>query len=569
MNVNIGININLEKLIDSRMLIQAGSGGGKSYTLRKLLEVTNGKVQQLVLDPEGEFITLREKYDFALVSKGGDIPLNLRYAEMLAHKLLETNMSAIIDLYELKQYDRRQFVKRFLEALINAPKELWHSCMVVVDEAHMFAPETSKSESLSAVIDLTTRGRKRGFMGVLATQRLAKLHKDAAAECLNKLIGRTGLDIDRKRAAEELGMIGKQDILSLRDLHPGEFYGFGPAISNEVIKFKVSEVKTTHLQAGKRLVSNPPTPDAIKKIISKLANLPAEAEKELKTVADLKKENQDLRHQLKTASKSPPLDQAAIQKQVDKTVKETRESIERQYKQVIHERNNELARLNKILIGISRSLGGEFKPVELSKPNINIPKIISSSFQPGGAVTVAESQIIIKRKPEFITSSSNNFTDNPGKITGGAMRMLRAAAMYYPKSITRARMGALAGLSYTSGSFGTYLATLKRYNYITSQSNDFIITQEGLSAVGDVPPLPDDPESLIGLWCGIIKGGASRMLKELAQMHPQGLSREELGERAGISSTSGTFGTYLATLKRNGLIMVHGSIIKAADELFE
>jgi DNA helicase HerA-like ATPase len=39
---------------------------------------------------------------------------------------------------------------------------------------------------------LATRGRKRGFCAVAATQRLSKLHEGRAAECNNKLIGRTG-----------------------------------------------------------------------------------------------------------------------------------------------------------------------------------------------------------------------------------------------------------------------------------------------------------------------------------------------------------------------------------------
>jgi hypothetical protein len=37
--------------------------------------------------------------------------------------------------------------------------------------------------------------------------------------------------------------------------------------------------------------------------------------------------------------------------------------------------------------------------------------------------------------------------------------------------------------------------------------------------------------------------------------------------RAEISPTSGTFGTYLATLKRNGLVKVHGRTLKASREL--
>src|SRR3990167_979248 len=156
------ISINLENLIDTKLLIQANSGGGKSWLLRRILEQSHGHVQQIVLDPEGEFSTLREKYDYILAGKDGDIPAEPRSAGMLAHKLLELGVSTIIDLYELHPQERKRFVRLFLEAMVNAPKNLWHPCMVVIDEAHIFAPEKGQSEALDAVISLASLGRKRG-----------------------------------------------------------------------------------------------------------------------------------------------------------------------------------------------------------------------------------------------------------------------------------------------------------------------------------------------------------------------------------------------------------------------
>lgn len=103
MNTSIKLNpqteIDLSKLIDSRLLVQANSGGGKSWLLRRLLEQSHGKVQQIIIDLEGEFSTLREKYDYILAGKGGDVPAQPKTAGLLARKILEMNVSAIIDLY--------------------------------------------------------------------------------------------------------------------------------------------------------------------------------------------------------------------------------------------------------------------------------------------------------------------------------------------------------------------------------------------------------------------------------------------------------------------------------------
>src|SRR5436305_6467816 len=183
--------------------------------------------------------------------------------------------------------------------MINAQTMLFHPCLGIVDEAHVFAPQTGQSEAMESVIDLATRGRKRGYCAVLATQRLSKLHKDAVAEMNNKLIGRTGLDIDRKRASEELCFTTKEDATSLRNLTPGEFYAFGPAISESVEKVTVGPVATSHPKAGARIITNVTPPTAkIRQIIAKLADLPREAQQEAQNFETLKAENATLKRRV-------------------------------------------------------------------------------------------------------------------------------------------------------------------------------------------------------------------------------------------------------------------------------
>lgn len=285
------VHLDVAKLVESRLLVQANSGGGKSWLLRRLLERTHGMVQHLVLDIEGEFHTLREKYDYVLVAKsGGEVVADVRLAGILAHRLLEMGVSAVIDLYELKKPERVRFVKAFLEALVEAPKKLWHPVLVVVDEAHQYCPQNGNVESADAVIDLMTRGRKRGLCGVLATQRLSKLHKDAAAEANIVMAGRVTLDVDRKRAEDLLGFTTAEDKAKLRRIPPGKFFAFGPGLSDEVVEVQVGGVETTPQKAGEHAAPVPPPREKIRKVLEQLADLPKEAEAELKTMADLKAE---------------------------------------------------------------------------------------------------------------------------------------------------------------------------------------------------------------------------------------------------------------------------------------
>src|SRR5437588_2042652 len=278
---NIGFD--LDVLMPSRLLIQADSGGGKSWLLRVLLEQIFGKMQAIAIDPEGEFASLREKFPYVLVGKGGETPADPRSASLLAQRLLELKASAICDLYELKSHLRHTWVKNFLDGLVEAPKNLRTPCLVVVDEAHIFCPEKSESEAHGSMIDLCTRGRKRGLCAVFATQRLAMLDKDASSQLQNRLIGPTFEDVNRKRAAEVLGIAKGADerefFREIQLLDPGNFFALGRAISRERVLVHVGQVQTAHPKAfEKHAAAPPPTPDKIKALLPKLSDLPQQAE---------------------------------------------------------------------------------------------------------------------------------------------------------------------------------------------------------------------------------------------------------------------------------------------------
>ena len=510
--VNDTVGIDLATLIDTRLLVQANSGGGKSWLLRRLLEQSHGKVQQIVIDLEGEFSTLREKYDYILAAKEGDTAAEPRSAALLAKRLLELNVSAIIDLYELSHQERKRFVRLFLSAMINAPKSLWHPCLVIVDEAHVFAPQTGQSEAMEAVIDLATRGRKRGYCAVLATQRLSKLHKDAVAEMNNKLIGRTGLDIDRKRAAEELGFTTKEDAISLRNLAPGEFYAFGPAISESVTKVMVGPVTTSHPKAGARIITNVTPPTAkIRSIIAKLADLPQEARQETQNMETLKAENTTLKRRITQLEKQPqPV--------------------------------------------------ATPKVVTIEKPNashLNALRLIQS---------IAAKELSPGDVPSVKPTVADNPTDKK-PIVGGALRMLQVLASRYPMTFTKSQLALLANLSPKSGTYGTYLSLLRSQGLIEVGA-EISITEEGLNYIGTDKPQPQSQAEVLDMWRNNLTGGARRMFDVLVDAYPGQIDKAALGERTDMSYNSGTFGTYMSLLRRNGLVEVTGTYIKANPNLF-
>ncbi len=254
--------IDLEELLATRLLVQGNSGSGKSHLLRRLLEECAGLVQQVVIDPEGDFVTLADHFGHVVIDGAAYAP---REIEALALRVRQHRASVVLALDELEVEQQIRCAALFLTALFDAPREHWYPALVVVDEAQMFAPavageisDDTRRLTLAAMTNLMCRGRKRGLAGIVATQRLAKLAKNVAAEASNFLMGRTFLDIDMGRAADLLGMDRRQ-AERIRDLQRGQFLGLGPAISRRPVAVHVGPVRTAARSAAQVLV---PLPDA-------------------------------------------------------------------------------------------------------------------------------------------------------------------------------------------------------------------------------------------------------------------------------------------------------------------
>lgn len=543
-----GLSCDLQTLVDTRLLVQANSGGGKSWCLRRILEQTHGKVQHLVIDPEGEFASLRERFDYVLAAKGGaDTAADPRSAPLLAERLLELGVSAILDIYELKHHDRIRFVKAFLDALVNAPKRLWHPALVVLDEAHVFCPQQGEAESAGAVIDMATRGRKRGFCLVPATQRLSKLHKDAAAECNNKLIGRTGLDVDVKRAADELGF-PKERWRELRELEGGEFFAFGPALSRAVTRVKVGAIQTTHPKAGSRHeFIAPPVTEKIRALLPKLSDLPAEVEAREKSVADLKRENATLKREL---SQRPTV-QAEVQR-IEVPIVSTA---------AVEMLNLSLERLE----GFHNAQAEAFSQVWTAITELRREVQAFAARKPVAPVSAPRARTL--EQPRSAPRVRGRDESSDTAVGKSGLRRMMIALAQRPQGLNRRQLGVRATLSSRSGTFDTYLSRARTNNWIAG-SDVLQITDDGLQALGLFDPLPEGAELLEHWLRELGTSGAARMLSALAEAYPKALTRGELAEAAELSDRSGTFDTYLSRLRT--LELVQGrSELKASDELFD
>lgn len=535
----------LQGLLASRLLVQANAGSGKSWILRRILEETHGYVQQIVLDIEGEFFSLRERFDYIhAAAEGGDIVAHPKTAKLLAERLLELHVSAILDLYELKHHERILFVKNFLEAMIDARKELWHPVLVVVDEAHIFAPQTGKAESTEAVIELASRGRKRGFCAILATQRLAKLHKDAAADLANKLVGRTTLDIDLSRAADELGLVNKADQLRLRALNPGHFFALGGAFNvPRGVIVKVGPVRTSHPKVGIDTPTPPPAPANVRKLLARFADLPSEAAAREKSLAELTRELEAAKRTITELRRGHPAPAAAPPAPTPKRVEVP--VITPEQLADLRTRNAELGELAERL---------------------------TSAVQAAGSVAASLSQSLERVAPAAPPSSAGRAsTPSPGRrpapppkpprpaaddITVPQQRILNAVAWLQcmGKASDRRLVALMANASPSSSAYANNLGALRTKKLITYPGTGKVALTDAGLARAEPGDAPQTSASLQEQVLQMLPRPRAAIVEALVGVYPAPMGKEALAAAVGASATSSAFANNLGGLRSLGFL---------------
>jgi hypothetical protein len=546
------IDLDIGRLIDTRLLVCANSGAGKSYLLRGLAEQAAPQLPIIVLDPEGEFATLREGIDAVLVSRdGGDLRTDTKSAALLARKLLEMGLSAIIDLSDLKLAERRRYIRLFLDAVMAVPKRLWRPTLILLDESHQFCPQKGQSEAMDSVISLMSQGRKRGFCGVLATQRLSKLHKDAAAEANNMLIGRTTLDLDLRRACDLLQK-GKAEWSLMQNLDPGEFFAFGPALSvRGITKLVTAKVQTSHPESGRRHALEAPKPSArIRKVLPEFDDLPERAAAEARTLEEARAQIRKLEREARKAAKGQPTAApSAKQEQTIKTLRAELDEARATLKTYVREATAKVAAAEKRLGFAAKGLGGVQAAVAKLATTLDAEPV-TFDVTPESASRAASTRPAPRPRPATRHPNGATLLGN-----GGKLRMMLAIAQMGDDGCDRSQLGLLAGMSSKSGTFSTYLGALRSAGYIADDGGRLVATEEGVDALGhDYEPLPTGAD-LADYWLGRMGGGGKRrMLEVLLEAGADGLTRQALADAADLSAASGTFSTYLGHLRSLKLV---------------
>jgi hypothetical protein len=574
------IELRIDILLRTHLLIWASTGGGKSWLIRRLAEQLFGKVPVIIVDREGEFSTLREKRGYVLVGQGGETPADLRSAKLVAEKLLELRASAVCDLYELKHETRHEWVKTFVTGLVDAPKRLWGPTVVIIDEAHLFCPEKGQGESpaYGAVADLAGQGRKRGFGIVLATQRLSKLSKNATGEMFNQAAGPTARQADRDRAAYEMGISDRREKEEfseiLRRLENGNFFFQGRAVAMDRVLVKVGPVETTHPEAGstKFKAGPPPAPEEIKALLPRLADLPKAAEEKARSEGELREEVRRLKAELNAAKHAgigpvrPVEVKVADPRATDRAVRET----ESRFSKALRERDVLLKNL-AVDVGALAHLAGKVlerarqRPSEVPPPALPQP----AKREPLPIQVRIKEPVEMVRVPIPEERRLNHSTDDG--LTPKQQAILRVLWEFEQLGRTptaRSWVAARAEMAVGGGTFNNYIGNLRTRGLIEYAGGGSMQLTEAGRAVAPQSDHVLTTEALIESCLRLLTPKQQEMLKALVTAYPDALTNDDLAAAAGMTAGGGTFNNYRGALRSAGMAQYVAGKVKAADWLF-
>ncbi len=179
--------------LDQRLAIVGTSGSGKTYAAKGLVEcLLDQGARVCVVDPLGVWWGLRDLADGSAPGPhpvavfGGrhaDVPLAPDMGAALGRLVGTHALACVVDVSDLGSAAvRRGFMTAFTEALYAANTEPLH---LVLDEADLWAPQRGQPDGydlLQRVEEIVRRGRVRGFVPWLITQRPAVLHKDVLSQ---------------------------------------------------------------------------------------------------------------------------------------------------------------------------------------------------------------------------------------------------------------------------------------------------------------------------------------------------------------------------------------------------
>lgn len=560
----------------------ARRGGGKTHNAGVLVEQLLGVgAQVVVIDPVGTWYGLRLAADgkapspfpiYVLGGEHGDLELDAAGGELLAGVVLETNVSVVLDISWLNETERKRFVTAFLKALFEGSKRKRAPRMIVLEEAQTFAPQRimpGDGTMYHAVTQVVRLGRNFGLGCMLISQRPQSVNKEVLTQVECLCVGQLSASLDRKAIEAWVveNEVDKKWLKELASLPKGTMMVWSPQWLGEFKKVHFNRKTTFDASATPELGK---TIEIVQLPKIDLVGLRAALAKPSAKVRG-KAAKGDLRE-------GAPVDGAELVQ-----LREENGALAGQVELLTQERDTWETTAQGTLEQVRVFLEDLHNLVEPARVAFGKPTVlIGSGPAHTPAVTIStredaekhgmagfwDAQAAKPSAPSFIPVTRDVAPLPPkratkpekevklAKTTSGfsnrAMEMLTVICEFYPVQVTRRQVGMALGISHTTGGFRNYVSELHSCGMVEKNGDILLPTSKALGSA----QFSRVPNTILGRLGRLKPGLANREGELLAEVlpHPDGISRENVARKMGISATTGGFRNYVSALFSADLI---------------
>jgi len=207
LEISKDLDLDLEEIIGQCVAILGIRGSGKSNTAGVIFEeLLRNHYPMSIVDIEGEYFGLKEKYEVLVVGTGDgvEIEIDADCAGEIAQVSMEKNVPVVLDLSGFLSDERTDLLKAYLSSLWELAGTLRRPYIIGIEEAHEFIPQGVKNELKEMIARIALRGRKRGLGGIIVSQRSAKVDKDVLSQAGMLFLHRVVHEVDMRVYSELL-----------------------------------------------------------------------------------------------------------------------------------------------------------------------------------------------------------------------------------------------------------------------------------------------------------------------------------------------------------------------------
>ncbi|HEU5275299.1 MAG TPA: hypothetical protein VFU97_16670 [Xanthobacteraceae bacterium] len=546
--------------LDERLALVGTSGSGKTYAAKGLVEhLLAASARVCVVDPLGVWWGLRSGADgttpgYPVVVFGGrhaDIALDESMGAALGRVVGSRPLACVVDLSDLgSAAARRRFMAAFAEALYEANLEPLH---LVLDEADLWAPQRPVPEAhalLGRIEEIVRRGRVRGFIPWLITQRPAVVHKDVLSQA--DILVAMKLTSSQDRDAVGGWIEGQADraegrriLADLPKLARGEGYLWAPS-DGVLARVAFPLIRTYDSSRTPKRGERIATPRTLAEVdLSAITAALAAAPVPTPT------------RERVGSSKPRPDNSGTAGGNHRRLIELEHQLAERD--QLLTEARTRIATLEAEAAGLRWRLAHIASLAAKAAPSSIDPSEPPPSRSPVAFTAPAYPPAVHRDARTPPVEADRNAALHPA-----ARKLLTALAQHAPARFTWGQAATLAGLKPSGGHYNTGRKQLRDLGLVEESTDLVTVSVAGMKAVGEVPPTPSSPDERLALWCARLPSPAPEMLRALAAQGERYMETTDLAVALGKKPTGGHWNSGIALLRNNGLVEVSGRRLRVS-----